>query len=109
VLVEISFSSVGREVAYNVRGPWIESHQGTLHFSEIKYTLLLQLTLYKPITVCWSSTDIIIISLNVTLSCHDIVTVEYILSQKNAMSPDGIRSRDLSHCKPTHCDGFIQC
>jgi hypothetical protein len=43
------------------------------------------LTLYKPITVCWSSTDIIISS-NVTLSCHDIVTVEYILSPKNAMS-----------------------
>jgi hypothetical protein len=27
-LMEISFSSVGRAVAYNARGPRIESHQG---------------------------------------------------------------------------------
>ena len=68
------------------------------------------LTLYKPITVCWSSTDIIIISLNVTLSCHDIVTVEYILSQKNAMSLMGFDPRTshiVSHLSTNWAKGDL--
>ena len=38
--MEISFSSVGRAVAYNARGRGIESHRGHCFFSEVKHALL---------------------------------------------------------------------
>jgi hypothetical protein len=40
-LVEISFSSVGKAMAYNVRGPGIKSQSGTLHCSGVKHALML--------------------------------------------------------------------
>jgi hypothetical protein len=42
VPITLGWEPVGREVAYNVRGPGIESHQEHCIFLEIKYTLLLQ-------------------------------------------------------------------